>query len=323
MKKLLLSFVLPCYNVENYIGECLDSLFQQDISQNEYEVICVNDCSTDSTEDIIREYQNKYSSIRLINHDVNKTAGEARNTGLEHALGKYVWFVDPDDLIEGNVLKRLLSYCESGNLDILMFNHSVFDKKEGITSKIITYSNSQIMTGDDFIRKYFYKKISSVSIVWLEIFNVDFIKLNKIRFPRLFFGEDSIFVWKCFFQSQRIQSISDTIYIYRVNDSSIASVFKRIPNAEQFYSRNILFPYEIYQLQIELVARQYDIDVIDDLENSIKWFLVQFQKDLKTLSKTELKRLFLICKQNKEVYYKLLSYMNWKIKLFHWLFCFR
>ena len=85
MNCLKLSFVLPCYNVERYISECLDSLYQQNISVDEYEVICVNDCSTDSTEQIIKEYQVKYPTIRLINHLINKTVGGSRNTGLKNA----------------------------------------------------------------------------------------------------------------------------------------------------------------------------------------------------------------------------------------------
>ena len=160
MVKPILSFILPCYNVENYIGSCLDSLFAQDIPEEEYEVICVNDCSSDCTEKIIRNYQEKYSIIRLFNHTMNKTAGGARNTWLENALGKYVWFVDPDDIIEPNVVRHLLNHCITGDLDILMFNHREINKDGNELSVKSTFINSEVDTGLTYINKFFENNLN-------------------------------------------------------------------------------------------------------------------------------------------------------------------
>ena len=85
---LKLSFILPCYNVAPYIGRCIESIEHQDIPQSEYEVICVDDCSTDDTVQKIKEYQAKYPNIQLICHTENKTAGGARNTGMDAAKGE-------------------------------------------------------------------------------------------------------------------------------------------------------------------------------------------------------------------------------------------
>ena len=99
---LSVSFIVPFYNVEQYIAKCLDSLIDQDIPESDYEIICVNDCSPDNSRNIVIEYQKKHTNIILIEHETNKKLGSARNTGLSKAKGQYVWFVDSDDWILSN-----------------------------------------------------------------------------------------------------------------------------------------------------------------------------------------------------------------------------
>jgi len=112
MNMISLSFIVPFYNVEKYIGACLDSLYAQDISEEEYEVICVDDCSPDKSRDIVLKFQRKHDNLKLITHEENKCLGGARNTGINVAKGKYLWFVDSDDMIRPNCLKTLISLCE-------------------------------------------------------------------------------------------------------------------------------------------------------------------------------------------------------------------
>jgi glycosyltransferase involved in cell wall biosynthesis len=104
-----LSIIIPFFNVEKYIAECLESVYNQDIPEEEYEVICVNDCSPDHSRDIVLQYQQKHPNLILIEHEENKMLGAARNTGLRAARGEYVWFIDSDDYIEKNILGKLLS----------------------------------------------------------------------------------------------------------------------------------------------------------------------------------------------------------------------
>ena len=100
--KIKISFILPFYGVERYIGKCLESIYQQDIPEDQYEVICINDCSPDDSEKVVLQYAEKHANLQLIKHDVNKKLGAARNTGLKAARGKYVWFIDTDDYIKEN-----------------------------------------------------------------------------------------------------------------------------------------------------------------------------------------------------------------------------
>ena len=97
-----LSFIVPFYNVEPYIEECVRSLYAQDIPQEEYEVICVDDCSPDGSRAIVERLQKEYPTLRLLIHTENKRQGGARNTGMRESNGKYVWFVDADDYIQPN-----------------------------------------------------------------------------------------------------------------------------------------------------------------------------------------------------------------------------
>lgn len=98
LENLKLSIIIPVYNTEKYVGECLDSSVEQDILKNEYEIICIDDGSTDGSLNVLTEYSNKYENIHVYSQK-NQGVSAARNAGISVASGKYVWFVDSDDYI--------------------------------------------------------------------------------------------------------------------------------------------------------------------------------------------------------------------------------
>ena len=100
----LLSVVVPCYNVEGYLSRCLSSLVHQDIDGSAYEVIAVDDGSTDSTGEICDRYAKEYPQVKVV-HQANRGVGAARNAGLDLARGKYLLFVDADDFMVENCFK--------------------------------------------------------------------------------------------------------------------------------------------------------------------------------------------------------------------------
>ena len=255
-----LSLILPCYNVENYIGACLDSLFRQDIPISEYEVICVNDCSTDNTKQVILDYIQKYPTIHLINHEINQTVGGARNTGLAAAQGSYVWFVDPDDMIVDNTLRELLNRAESNNLDIALFNFYATEEFSG--NRIVTnrnYTNSNICSGCDFLQTYFDYQIDNNTIVWLQLYKRAFLLNNHIRFPEIRISEDALFSWKAFLYAKRVESESTERYIYRQNYSQT----KRLKNTAVFLqSQCVFFPIELLTwLQQTRLSNRFEKEV--------------------------------------------------------------
>ncbi|MBR4390567.1 MAG: glycosyltransferase [Bacteroidales bacterium] len=119
---VLLSIIVPVYNVEQYLNKCVDSLLTQDLMPDEYEIILVDDGSPDRCGAICDDYALRYSNIKVI-HRENGGIGAARNSGIEEACGKYVQFVDSDDYLEPNVLKSLVDKMEHDQLDVLRFNY--------------------------------------------------------------------------------------------------------------------------------------------------------------------------------------------------------
>ena len=113
-----LSFIVPVYNMEEYVGRCLNSLLNQDIPFTEYEIIVVNDGSTDSSLKILHEYAEKHANIRIVTQE-NKGLSAARNIGLREATGEYIWHIDSDDWIVENCASRLLELCKRDDLDML------------------------------------------------------------------------------------------------------------------------------------------------------------------------------------------------------------
>lgn len=125
---MILSIVVPVYNVENYLSKCLDSILNQDIAKDDYEIVVVNDGSTDNSGEIARGYASRYPNIILINQE-NQGLSGARNSGIRVAKGKYIQFVDSDDYLEPNVEKSLVERMESEKLDILRFNYQNVNEK--------------------------------------------------------------------------------------------------------------------------------------------------------------------------------------------------
>lgn len=203
-----LSIIVPFYGVEKYIGQCLESLFSQDLPADGYEVICVNDCSPDDSERIVLDYQKSHANLVLVRHDINKKLGAARNTGLQAASGEYVWFVDSDDYIKKNCLGELLNYCECNELDILHW--SVQDNGGKWVVKI---GNSDVVTGIQELTA----GSRDVTYPWNRIYKRSFLVDNGLWFNDLW-GGDVIHTIQALNAAGRVMNISDCYYYYRTDN---------------------------------------------------------------------------------------------------------
>ena len=110
---MFLSIVIPIYNDEKFLNECLDSCLDQELSKDDYEIICVDDGSTDRTPEILNDYAARYPNIRLIFKQHGHEYGYGRNIGLEAAVGEFIWFVDHDDIVAHNALDELKQITEN------------------------------------------------------------------------------------------------------------------------------------------------------------------------------------------------------------------
>ena len=156
MDKPLISIIIPVYNVEKYLRQCLDSVVNQ--TYRNFEVVCVNDGSTDTSIEILQEYKKEYSNFRVYTQE-NKGLGITRNVGVSHATGDYLYFLDSDDYIEPDLIEELTKIItENKNIDIIKFKGSAFDC---ITGEEIEYPyiNMEYIPKNLFNRKISFEEI--------------------------------------------------------------------------------------------------------------------------------------------------------------------
>ena len=204
-----LSIILPVYNVEQFIPDCLESLEAQDLPKEEYEIICVDDGSPDKAVEIIQEYQNKYSNIRLIRQE-NGGVCVARNNGLKEAHGEYAWFIDPDDYIQANCLGAILKEMDDSSADLIVFEYDEVSENanfnRGIQSQIII----QRQMGYD-----------SKGSACQYISRRQYLKENQIVFnEELAYGEDYLWAFQVNYRKHVGLKTAAPIYHYRQRSGS-------------------------------------------------------------------------------------------------------
>lgn len=203
---MLVSLIIPVYNVEKYLGKCLSSCMSQDLSDEDYEIIIVNDGSTDNSLHIAEYFSSTCNNIRIITQN-NKGLSEARNTGLHAALGKYVWFIDSDDWISDNCLKTIVKEMEDGNLDVLHIGSIVvYDDEHKNVKRIPHFSCS---SGIEVIGRL---------QVWhqaqLTVFNRFFLIDKALLFYPNIYHEDMEFIPRAYYFAKRCCSLSMICYHY-------------------------------------------------------------------------------------------------------------
>lgn len=278
------SFILPCYNVERYIADCLDSIYAQDLPEDEYEVICVNDCSTDGTRDVIVRYANQHNNLTLIDHEKNLTSGGARNTGINAAQGEYIWFVDPDDMIKSKMVSDVFEAAHEAQLDILMFNFDAVYENRVFMTSVRLFKDSEVMTGQDYVVTFFPGNFSKFCIIWRCLFRTGFLKENVLSFPHMRKAQDVVFEWKAMLSALRVKSLDEVAYVYRINPYSVGGAKL---SAVAFFSERILFASEIVKMleNSELIINEA---IRKDMEKAAFWCANSNLSMLKKLPEKEL-----------------------------------
>lgn len=218
------SVVIPVYNTEKYIGKCLESIISQ--SLQEIEIICVNDGSADGSMDILEAFSRKYQNIKVFDQK-NTGASFSRNRGLRAAKGKYIFFMDCDDMLLPGALERLYDLAESNELDMLLFN------------VMIIYENDELKRKyhfDDFftkVKEYDGVKSGRVMFcemwenaeyddcVWSRFVRKNFLEENEITFYEETYYSDSIYSLICHLKAQRTYYIGEKYYVYRIREQSM------------------------------------------------------------------------------------------------------
>lgn len=214
----MVSVVVPVYNGEKYLRECIDSICNQ--SYKELEIIIINDGSNDSTSKIAKQISNEDNRIIYMEHQ-NKGVSFSRNRGIDLATGEYIVFVDCDDTIEKEYIELLLNKITKNNLDIVTCGYidiSIY----GTIKLNDFYRGNSILTKDEFINNIF-KGVGGT--LWGKIFRAEIIKKNKIKLNNnIFMCEDMLFVLQYAMQSKGFGAIEQSLYNYnRKNENSVSS----------------------------------------------------------------------------------------------------
>lgn len=271
-----LSIIIPFYNVEQYIAQCLDSVYDQDIPEEEYEVICVNDASPDGSREIVEVYQKKHTNLILVEHEVNKKLGAARNTGLKIAKGEYIWHMDSDDKIAPNCLKMLLTICETKQLDVLEFGFIDWYSDKTISCRDWEPTRKEgVMNGQEYIEAHFLQRFGLICPIWRRVYRNEFLKENNIVSPPINMGEDEPFAIQVFATAKRVAFESQDWYYHRINYASLVGESKQSWSAVKWYEASMVCSYYVHQAyqQIKhIVSPEIRKAIVDMIVYDILYF---------------------------------------------------
>lgn len=226
----MISIIVPIYNIEAYLEECIKSIIKQ--TYKELEIILVDDGSTDGSSEICDKFASQDKRIKVI-HKQNEGLVLARKNGLQHAEGDYVLFVDGDDWIESNMCEELMKVMKQTDADIV---HSGYFRGLVLNLPPDLYYSRNSYRADKFIRKHILNAGSNVEIsfsIWSKLFRTPVIKKNYKLVPdHVDYGEDLLNLIICACEENAIVSIDKAYYHYRVRPDSISHV-SEINNFEQ------------------------------------------------------------------------------------------
>jgi glycosyltransferase involved in cell wall biosynthesis len=269
MENILVSVVVAVYNVESFLRQCLDSIRGQTL--REIEVICVDDGSLDASLRILREYEKKDDRIRVMSQE-NAGPGQARNTGLEVARGKYLSFLDADDFFESDMLEKAVERAERCRADIVLFDAYSYDHVTGTVLEVNWILNkSYIPDREVFSWRDVPDRIFQIcsSGAWSMLCRRDFVSEYRLHFQAIYCMEDLPFVFSALIKAKRIAVLDERLLYYRQgNTNSLCQIKSERPDTAYLALREIKRRLEEYGVYDE-VRRS----IVNRGANSIRWYL--------------------------------------------------
>ena len=294
------SIIVPVYNVEEYLRECVDSLLGQTLKN--IEILLIDDGSTDSSGAICDRYASEYSNVRVI-HKTNGGQGAARNLGLSQTKGEYVYYMDSDDILELNALNVLYCEAEKNNLDVIMFSAECFGDSPEINYNPDEYKRTkhlhEVKNGEELFANLYNVREYYCSIP-MRFFNRKYLIENEFVFPEHIIHEDEIFGFFSLIKAKRAKCIPDRFYKRRYRKGSTMTG-KRAYNSAVGYlytwEKILVFctdaesksksSYLKFARELFKIARKMYYEVFDDIEK--KQFNMYRTELRKTLHKKNIK----------------------------------
>lgn len=232
----LVSIGIPVYHVEQFIEKCLLSVLNQTYSN--IEIITVDDCGNDKSMDIVYDIQKHHPKglhIKILKHEVNKGLGEARNTAIDNATGKYIFFLDSDDFIEPEAIELMVNEAEKHHTDAVLASNQTVDYPGGEIRPSFAYKERQIVDGEDAFANIVCANLRwNITITsWNILFNLDFLRRNDLRFS-VRFCEDSLFLSDYYSFVKKAVLLPNITYNYVIREGSLMGyqIREKIPSWE-------------------------------------------------------------------------------------------
>lgn len=221
-----LSIIIPVCNVEQYIGPCLESIYRQGLSDDVFEVIVVNDGSTDRSMDVIEDVMSRHHNISVIHQD-NAGPSVSRNVGMEKATGEYVLFVDSDDLLMDHGLSVLLQKAIDTSAEMIVSDYVRMNDDEITTQSQYDAQFTDSLMVDKSGLDYYVEDYDPAkgSFIWRILYKRSFLNENSIRLVPGVYYEDIPFLQECFLKARHVVGIHLLYYIYRIRKRSCTYSF--------------------------------------------------------------------------------------------------
>lgn len=299
-----ISVIIPVFNVEKYLNECLDSICNQTFE--DIEIICVNDGSTDNSLVILEEYASKDSRIKIISQQ-NQGLAASRNCGFAHSIGKYVYFIDSDDYLELDALKKLYNNAISNNSDMVMFKFQKVDDFRNVHRRGVAFNIDRFFGDIDYSNFTFtYKEVKSQVMnsafsACLKLYKKEFVDSLDFTFPVGLNFEDVPVHVKVMIEAERISFVPESLYNYRSNPDSILNssangfdIFKVIDLVEDYLKSNDYYDefenefisFKIAQILIYLKTEKSD-DYFNKTKHEFKKITIKDEKTIRRYALNE------------------------------------
>ncbi len=221
------SIIVPVYNTpEQYLRECIESILSQTLV--DFELICIDDASTDSSLSVLKEYAQKDSRVIVMVQDQNGGVAKARNRGLKEAKGEYLYFLDCDDFIEPHAMETLYRVSQEKQLDVLLFSSEYFYENQQLSkdffhnSTYLTYDHREnhVRTGREMFQ-FLKEKDSYYNVIWIQFYKSSFLYENQFSFcPQTGTCDDALFSFMTMHRAKRLTFLSEILHHYRIRDNS-------------------------------------------------------------------------------------------------------
>ena len=312
-----ISFCLPVYNVRNFLNDCIQSIVKQEFQEITYEILCLDDCSNDGSYEFLLKESEKLSQLKIFRNAENKGVSYTRNQLTRMANGKYIWYVDPDDMLIGNIIKPFFDSATKLQADVFLGDYIRIEEfKTG--NEEYCYNNEILKEKPLQTKKGLPtdQDGKTMCALWAGLFRKNFLLEKKLFFnEKMIAQEDTLFYYEFSLRTDSIYKVKTPCYLYRMRKGS---VMHRCDNERQkkYYEsmKELLFMYEYYLEKgefIDLSDLQYRINKMrqnvalclsivkekEYIDNEIKLLQnkVNIYKEAKTALKREGPKIIKIC----------------------------